>query len=178
MKHRETIRKTAYSSIIAAVITVIIMVGSVLDIVDLAAASLCALIIHIVYNETGWKSAFLIFAVSSCLSLILMPMRSCPILFVFFFGYYPILRAYLYKRIKIKALSYTIIILLYNSVMFILFTLFKSIFGITEEPVYMYVLLLITSNVFFISFELLMRRIMILYTYKIKKMFKLKGNKK
>ncbi len=178
MKYRETVRKTAYSSIIASIITVIIMIGSVLDIVDLAAASLCAIIIHIVYNESGGKTAFLIFAVSSSLSLILMPMRSCPVLFTGFFGYYPILRAFLYKHIKVKALSYTLLILLYNAVMFILFTLFKSIFGITQEPVYMYVLLLITSNVFFISFELLMGRIMILYTYKIKKIFKSKGSRK
>lgn len=178
MRYRDTVRKTAYSSIIASVVTVIIIIGSVLDIVDLAAASLCALIIHVVYNEAGGSRALLIFAVSSSLSLMLMPMRSCPLLFVSFFGYYPILRAFLYKHIKSKALSYTLLILLYNVVMYLLFTLFKGVFGIAEEPVYMYILLLVTSNIFFVTFELLIGRIMILYTYKIKKTFKTKGNKK
>ena len=53
-----------------------------------------------------------------------------------------------------------------------LYLLFRSIFGLQNEPVYMYVLLLFAANLFFGCFELLTGRIKILYDYKIKKLFK------
>ena len=56
--------------------------------------------------------------------------------------------------------------------MALLFTVFKNIFGIYNEPAFMYITLIVVSNVFFFVFELLLSRIHILYEYKIKKLFK------
>lgn len=156
-------------SIISALVTLLVILGGFFDILDLACAAVSSMIIHIIYTEVNSKSAKLIYLVSATLSNILMPLRSCTILFTAFFGYYPIIRAYIYKKIKIKHISYVLLVSIYNFVMITLFLFFKNIFGLNGEPIYMYILLLLTSNVFYISFELLMGRIMILYNYKIKK---------
>ena len=169
MHVKKKIRSVAYSSIVSALITLLIIAGGFFDILDLACAAVASIIIHIISLEVNSKTAILIYAVSSVLSLILMPLRSCPILFAAFFGYYPVIRLFIYKKIKIRQLSYISLLAIYNIVMIALFLAFKNVFGIAGEPYYMYVLLLLTSNVFYISFELLMGRIMILYNYKIKK---------
>lgn len=178
MKLKDKVRNTAYSSVIAALISIIIIIGGFFDMLDLVCASVASLIIHIVYTEVGAKRAIMIYAVSAILSLIVLPMRSCPVYYATFFGYFPVIRAYLTKKIKLKWLSYSLLLLLYNLVMVALYTVFAGIFGITEEPVYMYVALLISSNLFYICFDMLMGRIMILYEYRIKDKLKLGGKLK
>lgn len=171
MKLKERIRILSYSSISASLITVILLLGGFFDILDLACASVCSLFIHVLMYEMGKKRALLIYAVSSVISILLLPMRSCSLFYVAFFGYYPVLKEYLSNKIKSKPILKTVLLLIYNIVMILLFVLFKTVFGMQNEPVYMYVLLLITSNVFYFAFDLLLSRIMIIYNYKIKKMF-------
>lgn len=169
MNLKKKIRTTAYAAVLAALVTLILLLGSFFDMLDLACAAVGSLILHIAYHEIGGTYAFLIYAVASVLSFILLPMRSCSLFFVAFFGYYPLLRAFLGKHIRSRKLCLLLLALIYNAVMLALFFLFKGIFGMQGEPVFMYVLLLVSSNIFFFCFDLLMSRIMILYQYKIKK---------
>ena len=172
MNLKKTIRRMAYSAILAAIITVIVIAGGFFDIIDLACASLAALILQVVYTEMGGKSAVMIYAVSAALSFILMPLRSATLYFVTFFGYYPILRGVLLRKMKSKKVINFLLCLLFNAVMIVLYAAFRTVFGIENEPVYVYVLLIISANIFFACFEMLMGKIMILYNYKIKKLFK------
>ena len=169
VKLKEKIRTTAYTAIIAAAVTVILLIGGIFDIVDLACVSVSALVIHLAYGEFGGKYAFLIYAVAALLSFLLMPMRSASLYFTAFFGYYPLLRAFTAKHVRRKGLYYAILFLVYNAAMTALYILFKSVFGVEGEPPAMLLALLISSNVFFACLELLTGRIQILYDYKIKK---------
>lgn len=172
MKLKASIKQLSLAALISALITVILILGTFLDILDLACVSLSAIIIAVMQNILTRKYIYLIYTVSSALSLILIPLRSCSLMFVFFFGYYPVLRKEIYRYIKTKKLCLFILFAVYNLSMALLFTVFKSIFGIYNEPAFMYIILIIVSNVFFFVFELLMSRIHILYEYKIKKLFK------
>lgn len=172
MKLKESIKQLSLSALISALITIILIFGTFLDILDLACVSFSAIIIAVSQNILARKYTYLIYAVSSALSLILMPLRSCSLMFVFFFGYYPILRKEIFRYIKAKKICLILLFIVYNFSMSLLFTIFKSIFGIYSEPVYMYVILFVVSNVYFFVFEILMSRIHILYEYKIKNLFK------
>lgn len=176
MKLQSKIKQTAYSSVISALITVLLLLGGVFDMLILSCASAAALIIHIVMTETGAKNALLVYAVSSLLANILMPMNACPIIFTAFFGFFPVLRHFVKSRIKQKQISYILLLLFYNADMVLIYTLFKGIFGLTDnQPAYLTVLLIVSLNLFYICFELLLGRIIILYRYRIKKM---KGKKR
>lgn len=175
MKSKDKIKRTAYSSVTSALVTVILILGGFFDMLDLSCASAAALIIHVVYTETGAKNALLVYAVSALLSNLLLPMRSCPVLFLAFFGFFPILRGVLQKKINHEKLTYVLLLLFYNADMILLFTVFKGIFGVQNEPAYMYALLLFSANLFYVCFELLIGRIMIIYNYYIKNKFKKKG---
>lgn len=172
MKLRKTIRTTAYSAVLAALVSVLVIIGSTFDMLDLSCAAAASLIIHLCLTEIDAKHAFMIYACAAILSFLAAPMRSCTLYFAAFFGYYPLVRSFLAKHIKNKKLYYLLLFAFYNAVMLALFLLFKSIFGIQDEPPFMYVLLLLASNLFFGCFELLTGRIKILFDYKIKKHFK------
>lgn len=172
MKTKNSIKNTATLSVLSALATVLLVLGGFFDVLDLACASVAALIINIVCNEYGYKNALLVFGVSALLSNIFLPFRTCPILFISFFGYFPVLRNFLYKKIKYKRIIYITLLLLYNGVMVILYNLFKEVFGIANEPLAIVIGLLVSSNIFYICFELLLGRIMILYNYYIKRNIK------
>lgn len=172
MKLQEQIKNTATLSIVSALITVVLILGGFFDLLDFTCASVSAFIIHVICSEKGYKSATLVYCVSAVLSNLFLPLRSCPIIFTAFFGYFPILRIYLSKKIKSSRLVYAILLALFNGVMCLLYILFKEVFGIDGEPIGMVIALLVSANVFYICFELLMRRIMILYNYYIKKKLK------
>ena len=178
MKLKNTIKLTAVSSLLSAFMTVVILIGSLFDMLDLICASVCSIIIHIINKKSGTKTAIMIYAVSSVLSFILLPLRSCSLYFIAFFGYYPIIREYIFKKIKFQFVSSALLILIYNITMILLYVLFANLFGLNNEPVYMYIALIITSNIFYFAFDLLISRIMIIYDYKIAKMFGSRRNSK
>ena len=172
MKFKNQIKTTAVLSVMSALVTVLLILGCFFDVLDLACASVASLVIHIVCNEYGYSRSALVFAVSAVLSNLFLPLRSCPIVFAAFFGYFPIIRTYLYKKIKFKKLVYVLLLLLYNAVMICIYLLFKEIFGIANEPMAVVWALLGSANLFYVAFELLLGRIMILYNYYIKRNIK------
>lgn len=169
MKTKDSIKFTATLSVLSALTTVLLVLGGFFDVLDLVCASVASLIIHIVCHEYGYKGSVLVYGVAALLSNLFLPFRSCPILFAAFFGYFPILRIFLYKKIRFKNVVYGLLLLLYNGVMFVIYHLFKEIFGIANEPMAVIWALLGSANLFYICFEMLLGRIMILYNYYIKR---------
>ncbi len=178
MKLKKSVKITAFSSVMSALITSIIVVGSLIEVFDLICASICSLTIHIINKKTSTRTALMIYAVSSALSVILLPLRSCSLYFLVFFGYYPIIREFFGRKIKSKIISYLLLLLIYNITMISLFMLFSNLFGINNEPVYMYIALIISSNMFYVAFDLLISRVMIIFDYKVSKFFKSRRDNK
>lgn len=172
MKLKEQIKTTAVLSMLSALTTVLLVIGGFFDVLDLICASVASLLIHIICKEYSNSKASLVFGVSALLSNLFLPLRSCPIIFAAFFGYFPIIRSFLYEKIKVKKLTNLILIIFYNIVMILLYNLFKGVWGLANEPPIMYIALFIAVNIFYISFELLLNRIMILYNYYIKRNIK------
>ena len=173
MKAKNKIKTTATLSVLSALVTVLLILGGFFDVLDLMCASVAALMIHIICTEYGSRQAILVYAVASILSNLFLPLRSCPVFFVAFFGYFPIIRILLYKRIKYKKTIYIMLLLFYNIVMVALYYLFKEAFGIANEPASVLWALLGSANLFYICFEMLLSRIMILYSYYIKRNIKM-----
>lgn len=176
---RKIIRNTALAAILAALIVVMLVAGGVFDLFDLLVVSVCSLVLHVVIVEMGAKWSFLIYAVSSALALILLPFATTTLYFVSFFGYYPVLRRFVYAKIKSKKIAVLLMFLWYSAVMAALYTVFKTLFGVEGEPPAMIALLYGSAAVFYLAFELLMSRIIILYALKIRpRLFGKKGNRK
>lgn len=163
---RKDIKKIALSAIFSALIVVLILMGTFIELLDITVAAVCALTIYIVQVETKEKYPILVYITSSVLSLIFTPLSTATLYFVGFFGYYPILKQ---KLIKFKKqIRKLISILVFNVAMISLMLLFKAVFAMQNEPPLMYALLLVTSNVFFICFDYLLDVFMFIYIIKLR----------
>ncbi len=166
---KKNARNMAYSAILAALVTVFVVLGGVLDVLDLTSAAVSALILCIVADEMGNRRALLIYLVSAALSLILMPGTTATVYFVFFFGYYPVLRTFLNRVLAgRKGHVFAILFDIYNLFSFGIYFFFKKLFGMENDPLAVKILYFVVSDAFFCAFELLCSRIYILYRYKIK----------
>lgn len=160
------IRKITLSSIFAGLSTALIVLGSVMEIFDLTTAAFCSLLIYISMIEIKGKYPFLIYLTTCVLSLIISPMTTATLYYVAFFGYYPIIRHKL-KRLK-KTLSKLICFGVFNASMLLLFCFFKAVFSYQNEPIFMYVVLLVTANIFFFCFDYALDVFAFIYIKKIR----------
>lgn len=168
---KKEIKLITLSSLFSALIVVLILIGSFIELLDITVAAVCALAVYVIIIEAGGKYPFLVYITSSVLTLIFMPLSTSTLYFIGFFGYYPIVKRKLAK-LK-KHLRKFICAIIFNTSMITLMLLFKAVFALQNEPVYMYVLLLITSNVFFFSFDFLLDVFTIIYIKKLRNKIKI-----
>lgn len=173
---KKQIAKTSLSSVFTALTVVFILLGSILEVLDLTVAALCSLISYISILEIKGKYPLLIYFASSVLCIILCPLSSAMLYYIFFFGYYPILKVKLKKTGRISAKI--ICILIFNIVFILLTLLFKTVFAMQNEPMFMYVILLITYNIFFICFDRCIDVLLFIYTRKIRPKLPIERNLK
>ena len=87
-------KKIAFSSILAAISVILMLIGSFFGSLDLTAAAIASFCVILAVIEMGYKSAALIYAASSVLALILpLPSKSPAVLFAVFLGFYPIVKS-------------------------------------------------------------------------------------
>jgi len=170
MKRKVGIRSAAICAVFSALTVVLLFFGTLLDIIDITVAAASSLITVIVLRETGKRYSLLMFLASSVLAFLFMSSSSAVIYYISFFGYYPIVKEYINKLSKFFStlLSYTV----FNIIMLIDYLLFKSIFGISDEPLWMYLVLLIVSNIFFSAYNYALPVFSLLYEKKFRKIFR------
>lgn len=166
MRVSKEIRKISLASILSALSTVLIVAGSFFEILDMTCAALACLIVYITDIEIKGKYPFLVYITTSILSLIFVPLTSATLYYIAFFGYYPIIRKAFSKFKKLYRKLFCLGV--FNVAMAVILLMFKAVFAMQNEPYWMYLLLLATLNIFFLSFDYVMDFFIIIYLRKIR----------
>lgn len=166
------IKKTAFCSIISALSCALIILGTYFEILDLTVSTFCSFAVLVALSEAGYKFAFLTYLTTSVLCLILSPISTSVLYYICIFGYFPIL-ARLLKNTN-KYLSKAIKFVVFNGVMVLLFIVFAKVFTFEDAPKSFYIILLITSNIFFFCYDYALKIFEIIYIKKLKNRLKLK----
>ena len=85
-------RRLAVSAVISALGVVLLFVGSLFQVLDLSMAAIVSLFTVFAVIEIRGSYPFLIYAVTSVLSLLLLPVKTPALVYALFAGYYPILK--------------------------------------------------------------------------------------
>ncbi len=112
---RGATRRMVTCAIFAALSVVILGLGTILQIVDLTASALAAIIILLLYLCYGARYALLSYAVTSVLAAVLMPQSFAVWSYIGLMGYYPVLKHKLDRLPKL--LSWCLKLLLFAVVM-------------------------------------------------------------
>ena len=167
----------ALGGIISALCIILMFSVGLFPILVYAFPMISSLLIFALAYECGNKTALASYVSVSLLSIILSPDKESALLFLSFFGYYPILSTYL-DRIKSRLIQWIIRLAVFNAAMavsyYILIKVLVAVpieeFGMLTIPVF-----LLIGNILLVLYEKMIRSMQILYVRKLrKKIFKRK----
>ena len=168
--------RVAVCGLAAALSVTLMFFGGVVYVFAYAVPMLLGLISVMIKKTFGTPSAVFVYVAVSLLSLILVPEKESVMMFVLFFGYYPIIRES-FEKIKSKVIRYVLKLILFNASLTVIELICVFIFGIPffEDGVFSAGLLIgfaAVMNFVFVMYDFLLRMFLILYEKKIEKRIK------
>ena len=162
-------KQLALAGMFTALQTVLMFLGSVMWIFCYLAPILCGLIMIILKDSVGIKFSLISYAVCCIIGVLFLPDKECVLMYIFFFGYYTLIREHFEKLPK--ALSVVLKYLLFNVtiaasqliLVYILHIPFDMGFGVWSVPVFAFLM-----NFMFFFYERLLPRITLLYEKRYK----------
>ena len=162
--------KVAAAGVITALSVILLQLGSLIWLFAYLMPLISGLIMIILTESGGKKSAWLVYAAVSIIAMLLLEDKECVLIYVLFFGYYPIIRDSI-NKIKLKAVRIISKLLIFNSGIVAAELICIYVFGIPFDDFlgkWGAVILLALANVMFFVYERLLGMVIILYNKKYK----------
>ena len=171
--------RLAVCGISTALCVVLLFFGGVSFFLAYAMPMLAGMFMIMLKNSFGASAAWTTYVSSSVLSFLLVADRECVLMYIMFFGFYPIIQSSV-NRIKMKAVQWVVKLLLFNVVVFLVQVILVYVFGIPflEEGEGRWLILFFAAlmNVLFVSYDIILSKLTAIYIEKlesrIKKYFK------
>lgn len=161
----------AYSGVATALSVVMLFLGSIFWVLGYTMPLVASLVMIILLDSISQKSALLTFISTSIISFILLNDKECVLLYILFFGYYPLIRDKI-NDIKPKFLSYLLKFVTFNAAMVLTQVLCVYVFGIPFDDMlgkWGIVVFVLCLNLVFVVFDKLYTLLLRLYRIKLKK---------
>lgn len=161
----------AYSGVASALSVVMLFLGSIFWALGYTMPLVASFIMIVLLDSISQKSALLTFVSTSVISFILLNDKECVLLYVLFFGYYPLIRDKI-NDIKPKFLSYLLKFVTFNAAMVLTQILCVYVFGIPFDDMlgkWGIVVFVLCLNLVFVVFDKLYALLLRLYRIKLKK---------
>ncbi len=144
--------KIALSGMMTAMSVVLMFLTGVIPSSTYALPLLAGALILIVVIELGNRWAWMVYMSISILSLFLAPDKAAVLVFILLFGYYPIVKVYIEKRIRPIIIQIAIKMIVFNVSMFIIYYLSIKLLSISKSSfnffgIYLPFLFLILGNI-------------------------------
>ena len=161
----------AYSGVATALSVVMLFLGSLIWVLAYIMPLIASLIMIILLDSISRKSAILTFISTSVISFILLSDKECLLLYVLFFGYYPLIRDKI-NDIKPKFFSVLLKYLTFNASMIITQILCVYVFEIPFDDMlgkWGIIIFIVCLNLVFAVYDKLYDLLLKLYRIKVKK---------
>lgn len=168
-------RKLTTCAMLSALGVVLLWLGSMVELVDISMAVIASLFCVFAVIEYGGSAPWLVFGVTGILSLILLPQKTPALMYLLFFGYYPIFKEKLEKRPKITAWILKEVIFNVALVLMLLlshFTLMTA--DAADSMLLFYIAFAVLAELAFPVYDIALTRLISLYIYRLRKRFRIK----
>ena len=179
---RRNTRRVATCGVFCALAVVMLGLGAVIEVLDITASTAAALILLPILLCYGGKFAWLSYAVTATLGVLLMPQSLAAWMYAGLTGFYPMVKQKLDKLPRVlgwtvKLLLLTAVLCLYLAIFFFIMLggegsitdAFFAGFGEKDSPPVMAWAVVGLSVLTFVLFDLLIDRLLILYYLRWKK---------
>ncbi len=167
----EKSKKVALCGMIAALCTLLMFMTGVFPFATYAMPALAGLLMVAVAVETGASWAVTLYAAVSILSIILTPDKEAMLMFVMFFGHYPITKFWL-EKLKPKLLSWVLKIVCFNICIVIAYLIVIFLFQMPDILTefgdfgkYSVLVMLFLGNALFFAYDICLTQIMAVYVH-------------
>ena len=167
--------KTALCGVSAALSVLLLFFGGVSFAFAYIMPMVTGLIMIVLKRVCGASWALVTFVSVSFLSFFLVADRECVLMYILFFGYYPILYSFI-EKIGSGLIKWAAKLAVFNVMISIVQLLLVYIFGIPflekgEGEIFIFVFALL-MNIMFVIYDILIKRLTFLYEYKLEKRIK------
>ncbi len=174
-KNQNKTKQLTVCAMLAALGVVLLYLGAIIQVVDISMAVIASLGCVFAVIEYGKSAPWLVFGVTSVLSLILLiQVNIAPaLMYISFFGYYPILKEK-FEKLPIVP-CWVLKEVVFNIALAAIIVIMKFLlFATTHIPFMMYVIAVALCELVFVIYDFALTRLISLYVYKIRTRFKLK----
>lgn len=176
-------RLLARAALLAALATALMYVSAVIPSARVAVVAIAGLMSCAAVISCGAGWAWGVFAVTAALSLLILPLKSCAVIYAAFLGWYPIAKSFIERRIRSAAAQWTIKLLLFNAALTALLILAKwaLLDGGFPENIHGWMIAgaYVVLNAVFFIYDVLITRLAPVYIDRVAgKIFKQGGQKK
>ncbi len=172
--------KVALGGIIAALSILLMVIAGVTTTLVYAIPMVVGAILMVLVVEFGAGFAALVYVAVSVISILVLGNKEAAIMYIAFFGYYPIIKSFLEKYLK-KILCWIVKYLIFNSAMVASYFIVSKIFMISFDDLealgkFALPFLLLAGNILFVMYDIILTRLVSIYIYKwrkyVKRMFR------
>lgn len=175
---RNSTFKVALCSIVSALSIVVMMLSSIISIATYALSALSGIILIVLVIELNCKWAVTSYITVGFVSLLIVPNKEAVLLYILFFGYYPMLKQFIESHIKNRIIQLFVKILVFSVSAIAIYFLSTHFLGIPAEEyqimgVNLPVILLILGIIVFLLFDYAFTGVVLVYVDKFReKIFK------
>ena len=145
-------------------------VGALFEVLDLSTAALASICVLLVLTELGGRYAWLTYAVTGVLSLILLPTKTAAVLFIGFLGFYPMAKAFFEQKFR-GICCFVLKILLLNACTFLMLLAVRYVIA---EALWFEIMTLLLANFVFAVYDFALTRLLRAYVFVWRKKLKMK----
>lgn len=163
--------KIALGGLLTALGVVLMFLTGLIPIGTYALPAIAGVLLIVAVIEIGAKWAWMIYAAVAVLSLLFAADKEAALLFVLFFGYYPVLKSFL-ERISNKVLSWISKFAVFNVAVVACFFLAVNFLQLPEDSftvfgIYLPWVFLILGNVVFLIYDIALSGLVATYVEKL-----------
>ena len=165
-------KKVAMCSMFSALGVVVLYLGSLVEVLDISMAVISSLFAVMAVIEYGGAAPWAVYAATGILSAILLPSKLPAVMYILFFGFYPIIKEKI-EKIKSLVLMWAIKEIVFNACLVLLMFIARW-FMLDPEGMFVFeVIFFGLANVTFVVYDIALTRLISLYIFKIRRKFKL-----
>ena len=169
--------KTALGGMISALSLTIMLLTAVVPYLTYALPAIAGALLVLMVIEINKKWAFCAYAAISILSFLILPDKEAAMMYVAFFGYYPVLKPFLESKLSNNKLCWLAKATVFNIAIVVAYLVIVNVFGIPIDEMEEYgkwgaAALLVMGNVMFVLYDICITRLVTLYLLKWQKRFR------
>lgn len=159
---------------IASAVCLMLMITTIFPMLSYAMPAMAGMVLVIIVVENGRRTAAMVFTAVSFLSLFICPDKEAAMMFIGFFGFYPIVKGLL-ERIKFRLLRWICKFAVFNTAVVITYLIIIYVFGIAdmlEESGGGMIAMMATlgmGNIVFVLYDYSLTKLTAAYVYVLRK---------